>query len=183
MSITLGQAHEAELTLAKAGATEEFWTRLTQNLELAKAVVALVTNVVFQSVVQIRRNMEGWKLLEPVPAEEGDLEVTIHEFLKEEDGGHCSGEEMVKRAKEQGVLTGLRHAEAMLRNQEKIPVEWRKFVLVFAEVWQGPSGNRGMWCLDWDGGRWSLSYDWLGFDFASDCRLLASRKCQKSLDT
>lgn len=181
--ISLGQAHETELTLAKAGATEEFWVRIAQNLDLAKAVIALVMNTVFRLATAVERNMEGWKLLESAPAEEGDFEPAIHEFLKEEDNGRCGGEEVVRRAKEKGVLTGLRHAEAMLRNQERIPVEWRKFVLVFAEVWRGPSGRRDAWCLFWDGGRWYLDYYWLGHDFNSGCRLVGSRKYQKPLDT
>ena len=181
--ISLGQAHEAELTLAKAGATEEFWTRIAQNLELAKAVVVLVMNAVFQLIAKIERNMEGWKLLEAAPTEEGEFEPTIHEFFKEEDGGCCVGEEVVKRAKEKGALTGLRHAEAMLRNQEKIPVEWRKFVLVFAEVWRCPDGRRNVWYLSWCGGRWGLFYYWLRHDFSSRSRLVASRKYQKPLDT
>lgn len=135
------------------------------------------------TLAAIERDMTGWKLLEPAPSEEGEFEPTIHEFLKEEDNGCCGGEEMVKRAKEQGALTGLRHAEAMLRNQERIPVEWRKFVLVFVEVWQGPDGGRDVWCLYWRGRRWCLGYGWLGLDFYSSYRLVASRKYQKPLDT
>ena len=180
--ISLGQAHELEVTLNNAGATQEFYVRLTQNFGLAKAVVALVMNVVFQLLAKIERDMTGWKLLEPVPTEEGGFQPELHEFLAEGES-YCNGEEMVKRAKERGVFTGLRYAEAMLRNQEKIPVEWRKFVLVFAEVWQSPCGNRYVWCLDWDGGRWCLGCGWLSSGFISRCRLVGSRKYQKPLDT
>ena len=178
MAITLGQAHETAMTLEKAGATSEFWTRLAQNLELAKAVVAFVMSLVFRLVAKIDRDMTGWKCVEPVEAEEGEFEPILHEFLQEGES-RIGGEEMVKRAKNQGVLTGLRHAEAMLRNQEKIPVEWRKFYLVFPEVWLSPDGSRSVWCLCWFGDRWYLGYDWLESDFDSGGQLVGSRKYQK----
>lgn len=144
---------------------------------------AELTRAVFQLFTKIERGMTGWTLLEPAPAEEGEFELTIHDFLKEADNGCCGGEEMVKRAKEMGALAGLRHAEAVLRNQEKIPVELLKFVLVFAEVWQSPDGDRGVWCLCWDGKRLCLSYSWLRNGFDSHYRLVAPRKYQKPLDT
>jgi len=173
--ISLGQAHETEVTLEKAGATTEFWTRLAQNLKLAKATVAFVMGMVFQLVAKIDRNMEGWTCVEPVETGEGEFEPTICEFLREGENS-INGEEMVRCAKEQDALTGLRHAEAMLRNQERIPVEWRKYYLVFPEVWQCPVGNRYVFCLYWDGPRWSLRCRWLGSDFYSSSRLVGSRK-------
>ena len=176
--ITLGQAHETEVTLERAGATTEFWTRVAQNLELAKAVVALVMSTVFRLVVNVERDMTDWICLEPVDAEEGEFEPFLVEFLAEKEP-YVGGEEMVKRAKEKNALTGLRHAEAMLRNQEKIPVEWRKYCLVFTEVWQFADGNRDVWCLYWDGEHWCLDYYWLSFSFISSYRLVGSRKYQK----
>ena len=180
--ISLGQAHETELTLEKAGATTEFWTRLARNLELAKATVTFVMGMIFQLVAKIDRDMTGWTCLKPLEAEEGEFEPTLHEFLREGENS-INGEEMVNRAKEQAVLTGLRHAEAMLRNQERIPVEWRKYYLVFPEVWQGPLGDRNAWYLYWLGGHWYLDFYWLEYDFNSYSRLVASRKCQKPLDS
>lgn len=176
--ISLGQAHEMEITLEKAGATSEFWTRVAQNLELAKAVVALVMSTVFRLVAKIERDMTNWTCVEPVQADEGEFEPVLQEFLVGEEK-YVLGEEMLKRAKEKGVSTGLCHIEAMLRQQEKIPVEWRKFVLVSTEVWQGPNGNRSVWYLCWSDGRWSLYYYWLSSSFDSRYRLLASRKYQK----
>lgn len=133
MSITLGQAHETELT--------------------------------------------GWECVEPVEVEEGEFEPFLQDFLREGER-RIGGEEMIKRAENK---TGLRHAEAMLRNQEKIPVEWRKYYLVFPEVWQNSRGYRYAWFLCWLGERWYLYSYWLDYDFGSDYRLVASRKYQKSL--
>ena len=129
----------------------------------------------FQLVAKIDRNMTGWTCVEPVEAEEAEFEPTLHEFLREGEN-FINGEEMVRRAKEQGVLTGLRHAEAMLRNQERIPVEWRKHYLVFPEVWQSPAGYRDVFCLGWVGRRWCLDCYWLDCGFCSSGRLVGSRK-------
>jgi hypothetical protein len=137
---------------------------------------------VFNLIAKIDRNMDGWTCVEPVEIEQGEFEPTLQEFLQ--DGEDCvDGEEMVRRAKEKGALTGIRHAEAMLRNQERIPESWRKYYLVFPEVWQGPRGRRRAFCLHWSGSRWYLRYYWLEFDFRSLVRLVASRKYQKSLDS
>jgi hypothetical protein len=177
--VTLGQAHETAITLEKAGATTGFWTRLAQNFQLAKVVVALVMNTTFRLISKIERDMTNWQCLEPVNAE-GDFEPSVHEFLAEGENC-CGGEEMIKRAKEKGISSGLRHLEAMLREQEKIPVEWRNFVLVSTEVWRRSRGDRDVWCLYWDGERWALGCIWLNDlndDFSSRYRLVSSCKCQ-----
>ena len=178
--VSLGQAHETELTLARAGATEEFWTRLAQSVELAKAVVALVMNRVFRLAANIERDMMGWKCREPVEAAEGEFEPLLYEFFA--DGENWVGtEEVLKRAKEKGISSGLRHLEAMLREQYKIPVEWRKYCcFVSTEIWlSSPNGERSVWCLEWNGEYWYLSYIWLGLGLTPRCRLLSSRKCSK----
>lgn len=176
-----GLIHEAVVTGRKVGADKEFWAGIAHNETLFAKVVAFVMEalrVVFTLVANIERNTEGWTCLQPVDAEEGEFEPTLQEFLREGENS-VGGEAMVRRAKEQGALAGLRHAEAMLRNQEKIPVAWREFVLVFSEVWQGPHGSRNVWCLYWPGERWYLGPYWLGFGFDSRYRLVAPRKYQK----
>jgi len=62
--------------------------------------------------------MTGWTCVEPVKVAPGEFEVVIEDFL-EEGEPYIGGEEMVSRAKNRGIRTGLRHAEAMLREQEK----------------------------------------------------------------
>ena len=173
-----GLLHEAVVTGRKVGAGKDFWSALAHNEQLFARVVAFVVEalrVVFTLVAKIDRDMTGWTCVEPVNAEEEEFKPTLHEFLREGEGS-INGEEMIRRAKEQGVLTGLRHAEAILRNQEKIPVEWRKHYLVFSEVWQDPHGDRSVFCLRWDGRRWFLHYSWLGGGFGSRDRLVGSRK-------
>jgi hypothetical protein len=174
--ISLGQAHETALTLENAGATADFWVRLAQNLELAKATVVFVMSSVFRLVAIIDRDMTGWVCSDPVGEKEGDFEPFLQEFLQEEDNGHLGGEEMIRRAKEKGISAGLRHAESMFRNQERIPVEWRKYYLVFPEVWQSPNDHRCVFCLSWDSVHWFLNYRRLAYDFGLHARLVAPRK-------
>ncbi len=184
-----GQVHQLANSLEGAGFTPAHITALGQNsngvlnqlMLILTGVAKVVTDLVFRLVSKIDRNMDGWKCVEPVEAED-EFEPFLNEFLKQGEG-YIGGEEMIKRSKEKGISSGLRHLEAMLRNQEKIPVEWRKYVLVSTEIWQTPDGDRNVWYLYWDGKRWYLSYDWLSHNFNSDYRLVGSRKCQKSLDS
>ncbi len=177
--VSLGQAHETELRLRNAGATlENFWDPIAKSESLAQRVVAFMAEalkLVFKLISNIDRNMEGWKCVESVDAAEGEFEPVLQEFLRNKES-FVNGEEIIRRAKEQGVSSGIRHAEAMLRQQDKIPVEWRKYYLVFPEVWQGPRGDRGVFCLCWSGGRWYLRCHWLWRGFRSSARLVASRK-------
>lgn len=184
MATGLREAGEFDLTMDRAAkeaglSLTEFYARVTQSVELAKKLLAMALSVVFRLVVDIDRDMTGWKCIDPVVAMDGEFEPVLQEFLRDGDNGCVGGEKMVKRAKEMGVLTGLRHAEAMLREQEKIPVEWRKHVLVFAEVWQSSYGIRYVWCLYWRDGRWYLHCSWLDYVFDSIFRLVSARKYQR----
>jgi len=118
---------------------------------------------------------EGWTLLgdarEPWPISTADLEPVP--FLKEKEG-----EELVRRSREElHANLGQRHAEYLLENQDEIPEELRKFLLVFpCTIWRDRRGNRRVPYLFWGGGRWQLGFDWLGGAFVSVCRLLRPRK-------
>lgn len=142
------------------------------------AGLADVLRDTFSLTAKIDRDMTGWKCVESVPAEEGEFELVVQEFLRG-DETYLGGEEMVKRGKKQGANTGLRHLEAMLREQDKIPAELRQFCLVSTEVWLSPSGGRRVFCLRWVGLRWVLGCLWLQLDFRSDDRFVGSRKYQK----
>jgi hypothetical protein len=187
-SYSEGQTHQLMDSLEAAGYTPTQVTALGQNFNGALNQLLLVltgeakvvANLVFRLVAKIDRDMKGWECLEPVEAEESEFEPSIHEFLEENDGGSCGCEEMIKRARKDGISSGIRHLEAMLREQEKIPVEWRRFVLVSTEVWQSPDGYRYVWYLCWDGERWSLRYYWLGYDFYSRYRLVRLPQVSKT---
>lgn len=85
---------------------------------------------------------------------------------------------MVRRARiELNANSGQEDAEWLLEHQEKIPVELRKYYLVFTgTIWQGSFGYRYVACLDWRGGQWILYFRWLGCDWYSHYRLVSSRK-------
>lgn len=193
--VTIDQSHAVMAALA----TNVDWSVLdsdslqgnvvTNAVEAGKQFTAFLLNgarmvisMVFKIVTAIDRDMTGWELLEPAAAE-GEFEPWLQELLQESDGGCCGGEEMIKRAKEKGVSSGLRHLEAMLREQEKISVEWRKYLLVSTEVWRTLDDSRYVWYLYWLGGRWDLGGRWLENGFGSHFRLVASRKYQRPLDT
>ena len=139
-SYSEGQTHQLMESLEMAGYTSAHVTALGQNsngaldqlMLVLTGVAKVVTDLVFRLVAKIDRDMTGWTCVELVEAEE-EFKPTLHEFLREGEN-FVNGEEMVRRAKEQDALTGLRHAEAMLRNQERIPIEWRKHYLVFSQV-------------------------------------------------
>ena len=170
--------HETVVTGRKVGAGKDFWATLAHSEELFAEVVAFVTEqtrVIFTLTSKIDRDMEGWTCPKPVKAEEDEFEPILCEFLQSGET-RISGEEMIGRAREQKIQTGLRHAEAMLRNQERIPVDWRKYYLVFPESWWYPADRRNVFCLYWVGGCWYLYYRWLGSAFGFDYRFVSSRK-------
>ncbi len=176
-----GLVHEAVITGRKVGADRDFWAALAHSEVLFAKVVAFVAEMlrlVFTLKAATDRDMTGWECKEPVKGE-GEFELELKEFLRKGES-YLGGEDMVKRAKELGVDSGLRHLEAVLREQDKIPVEMRQFCLVSTEVWVGPNGDRDVWYLDWRGGRWVLFSYWLDNDFNSSCRLVSPRKYQKS---
>ncbi len=180
-SISLGQAHEAEVTLSKAGATgENFWDPISKSESLCRKVLVFVAEMlrlVFTLKATTDRDMTDWKCEKPVLAE-GEFELELKEFLRKGES-YLDGKDMVKRAKELDIDSGLRHLEAILREQDKIPVEMRRFCLISTQVWLHSSGNRFVWYLSWCGKHWVLGYYSLSHILNSDYRLVASRKYQK----
>lgn len=179
-----GQTHQLMDALENAGYTPAHVTALGQNsngiLDQLMLVLTghakIVTDFVFRLVVKIDRNMKGWTCVKTVDVKDGELfKPTFLNFVYPRET-QVSGEEMIRRVGNIEDWTGLCHAEAMLRNQERIPAEQREHRLVFPEVWQGPNGYRHVFCLYWDGKRWYLYYYWLDDAFGSDCRLVCSRK-------
>ena len=117
---------------------------------------------------------KGWTLESDAKFQDGEVTLELVSFLQE--GESCSGDEMVKRTQDNVVL-GQRHAEELLRNQDKIPEEWREYVLLFpGSVWRGSRDDRRVPYLLWDGDRWCLYFYWLVRGFDSNCRVICSRK-------
>lgn len=176
-----GLMHEAVVTSrseVRSEAVREVFKALAHTKGFWAKVVALLP-FVFRIVAGFDRDMrkDKWELLSDHDAKDGEFVPELMEFVTDEDeNGYISGDEMVKMT-EREDSGGQRHAEAMLRDQHKIPEEWRKYVLVFPEtVWRNPDGRRRVADLYWDGYRWCLSFAWLELDFRRFCRVVRLRK-------
>lgn len=99
---------------------------------------------------------------------------------KDEDGKfHIIGTEMIERAKVLGNMADQSHVELFLANQKDIPIEWRKFILVFAgAIKYGPRGYLGVTYLWWCdvSQQWIRFGCWLGWGFSDCCRLVCLEK-------
>lgn len=91
-------------------------------------------SLIFTIAAIAEHQMSGYRCLKHVPADEGKFELALLEFVQRDEGVDC--DEMLRRGREKGAQTGLKHYEAVLREQDKIPVEMRDFCLVFTEVWE-----------------------------------------------
>jgi len=122
---------------------------------------------------------EGWRSPEKDhPDKDGEFTFELVDIF---DGkGFLSGSEFERLANTEKDIGGQRTLEGMLRQANKIPVEYRKFCLVATEtVWVDSSGHRRVPCPYWDGSRWCLSFRYLERVFSSYCRLVRPRKYLK----
>ena len=122
------------------------------------------------------KTRDGWTHEIKAGVQDGEVTLGLVSFIQEGESS-VPGDEMVRLAKENDAMLGQRHAEALLRNQDKIPEEWRDYILVFpGDVWRDPHGRRVVPYLCWYGGRWYLHFCWLESGFYSRGRLLRSYK-------
>lgn len=131
--------------------------------------------------VSFRRDMrkEGWKLLENVGRRINSIsDLELVSFLKSGED-YINGEEMLRRARELDANYSQEDAEWLLEHQNEIPVEMRKYYIVFTgTVWQGSYGYLRVPCLYWfENDRcWCLNFPWLGDGWYSFDRLPRLRK-------
>lgn len=119
---------------------------------------------------------EGWTLEKDIEDKEGEFTPELLNVFKEEEQS-ISGEELLKRAEEKDACLGQRHAEAMLRQQQTIPKEWRENYLVFpGTVWVASDGRRFVPYLSWHVCGWHLTGHWLVSHLHRCARLVRSRK-------
>ena len=122
------------------------------------------------------KTKDGWTLVEDIPLT-GEPTLSLSGFLEEGESS-VLGELMLERGKanaeELGPLAGQHHAEALLDQQDQIPVEWRGYYLVCpGTVWQDSDGIRKVAYLSWNGERWKLYFSWLGHGrWVADDRLV-----------
>jgi len=123
------------------------------------------------------KTKDGWVLVEDVLLT-GEPTLSLSGFLEEGESS-VLGEVMLERGKankagELGPLAGQHHAEALLDQQDQIPVEWRGYYLVCpGTVWRVSGGYRRVAYLYWYGRQWKLDFCWLGNDYwSADDRLV-----------
>ena len=158
------------------GGNDEHVRQILTNKGLAQQLAKLIVSS--QGIFSRDMRKEGWTLLEDVtvPEQISISGLEIFSFLKEGED-HISGEEMRSRAKDMGANLGQKHAEYLLEHQADIPKDWRSFYLVFSgTLWRDPGGFLRVPYLAWGGGRWCLSFRWLGDGWGSNDRFLRPRK-------
>lgn len=106
----------------------------------------------------------GWKLLE-------NVEINVTEPIKyigclRKNESIISGQEIIRRAKQVGNAAGQYHAESLLERQDDIPINMRKYYLLFTgTIWQTEPGYVVIPYLNCLVDRWFLMFTGLGPDF------------------
>jgi len=100
-----------------------------------------------------------------------------------EDESKIVGAEYERRiAPHQDLILGFQQAAWLEEHQDEFP----EFMALLGKIYidfsgivvVGDDGRRGVFCLDRDGGRWYLYYDWLVYGFGRDGRVASSSKQQ-----
>ena len=132
-------------------------------------------------VFRFDKTRDRYMLIEHTPIE-GSPALILDTFLCEGES-NVVGHTMLRRgkegAKERGAGAGQLHAERMIEQQDKIPVEWQDFYLVFiGTVWCGPDGDLCVPYLYYDDDGWHLDWRWLDYDWGlnDDDRLVRISK-------
>ena len=122
------------------------------------------------SIFRYNQREYGWKLMENVKPDDGELTLQFDEFAKEGEP-YVKGIVMMSRAKDMGRLAGQLHAERLLNNRD-IPKELRAFYPIFAgTVWCDSQDNLCVPYLEWSSAWWILRFGQLDIDFSSRGRL------------
>ena len=151
--VTLDQAHETKLTLASVGATSEWWTKVAQDHDLARAEVDLaMTWESFKLAPGLYDVPLGWTCAKPVrelihsPSMPEDFKPELFvpcftDYSLPGDVRPASLKTLIDRVKPED-RTGMLHAQAMMRDIRKIPIledfHHVRQVLVFPEIWTSP---------------------------------------------
>lgn len=120
---------------------------------------------------------EGFDLESDVEPLTGELDLDVVSFTKEGETP-ISGEEMIKRSIQLGGHHSQRDAEKLLKENAKIPKEFRNFHLVFTgTVWFGRrTRERYVPYLHWKVDRCYMHLSGLGNAWYPRVRLLVPRK-------
>ena len=117
-----------------------------------------IMGIIFSVINKVEHDLPKWTCQGSCAVDSGDYELDFVRLIKNHESytpGYLPGvvraDLMFQRAKELDAATGILHAEAILRDQIRIPEECRNYFLVFpGEIWTGHYGTRYMICLSFD---------------------------------
>ena len=178
----LGLVHEAVITGRRVGATERFWSALAHHEEVFGKTVAFVLSLM-SMIFRLRPDFDPdiptrlKKLDKDSPAKGGDFTPELETIIKEGDSSYIGEKELTRRIEGREDLAGQRHLEAMLRDQDAIPVEWRKYELVApATVWSTEKEDHVMATLQFRDNKWQMFFYFCCNDFGGRFRLIRIKK-------
>ncbi len=129
-------------------------------------------------IAPITHDIHGWKCVLPAQNQSSEFNAVLYEVLPGQAGKPDTIEETVAHLKNNGRnTTGLQHAEAMYRGYEKIPADWRKYALIFPEIWDDRLHDHMVPCLLWvENTHWKLIFNFAFNSFTQECRLVGIEK-------
>ena len=183
--ISVGLSHEVAITACKAGWEPADFTKLAQNEEGARQVLAflrgharieIVTHVIDCAVAPFVP--EGWMV---APANEqiasrftGEIvwgpettPVAFHLDAGQQGDGRVVGNELRKRLAGQRVLPA-NVLDYLLAHPQLIPESWKgQYLFFWGTVYRDAGGGLCVRDLYWDGDAWDWDCFWLVDDFDS----------------
>ena len=120
-----------------------------------------IPGMVVKQLFRFDKTENGWELVENNVLW-GEPELIIDTFLQDSEC-YLVDDTMLELSKtvteEKGPLAGQLYAELMLAQLDQIPVEWRRYRLVFVgTMWRDQDGQLWITCLEWNGVKWRISW-------------------------
>lgn len=176
-TLGVGAAHEFEIAFRKVGGTNTDFTRMTQDEETLRQILAVVRRT---ATVETVRHLvdcdadpfvpEGWAVEEHRRGGTVDLGAAKPSlFLAgSQKKGRIGGHDLRKVVADQPVLNA-NVLDYLLANPELIPNEWKgKAVFFWGTIYRNRGGLLYVRYLCWNGGRWDWFDRWLVDDWDSD---------------
>lgn len=126
-------------------------------------MVSLVVSSVMELDLSFRlpkgMKEDGWKLKGDTSFPlGGELRLELVEVLQGNES-YVAGNELKKHALSVKASQGQQCAETLLLHSDKIPEDWRPFILLFpGTVWESPGGDEFIPCLAWREEKWVLQW-------------------------
>ena len=178
-TMSVGQAHELEITLRKAGFSAGDVSKMVQSEELCRSILAVLRG---QATVEGVKHLidcdtepfipENWSIH---PEDQigsrvsGKLEfdpekVSLH-LADSQKTGCMIGHDLKAMLQGQLVLPA-NVLDYLLAHPEAIPESCKgKFVFFWGTIYRDSGGNLVVRYLHWNGDRWNWNYYWLDFEW------------------